>query len=181
MFTAWRIEHKNRQRLVDLSPRLRRLALAWCGEQSLADDLTQETLTRALSQLASLKDGAALEGWAFAILANCFRDHCRRQRPADRFDECIDPSLQPAEEQLLQQQTVDRVRQAVARLSPAQREVLMLVDLEACSYAEVAEILTIPVGTVMSRLSRARQQLKHLMATDRRTAPGARPLMERVK
>jgi RNA polymerase sigma-70 factor (ECF subfamily) len=181
MFTAWRNESKNRQRLAALSPRFQRLALAWCGEESLADDLAQEALTRALARLASLKDEQALEGWAFAILANCFRDHCRRQRPADRFDECIDPALRPADEQLAQQQTALRVRQAVGRLSPVQREVLMLVDLEACSYAEVAEILGIPVGTVMSRLSRARQQLKQLMASETRAKTDGRPFMERIK
>ncbi|WP_428622951.1 RNA polymerase sigma factor [Sedimenticola sp.] len=181
MFTTWRSESKNRQRLAALGPRLRRLALAWCGEESLAEDLSQEALTRALSRLTSLKDDQALEGWAFAILANCFRDHCRRQRPSDPFDECIDPSQHSADEHLSQQQTATRLRQVIAQLSPHQREVLMLVDLEACSYAEVADILDIPVGTVMSRLNRARQQLRRLITSDKRTPSGSRSFMERVK
>lgn len=181
MFTAWLSKNKNRQRLAALGPRLRRLALAWCGEESLADDLAQETLTRALSRIDSLRDGRALESWAFAILANCFRDHCRRQPSVDPFDECADPALAPAEEQLSQQQTTDRVRQAIGRLSASQREVLLLVDLESFSYAETAQILGIPVGTVMSRLSRARQNLKQRLLTDRQSGPNSRPFMERVK
>jgi len=181
MFSAWRTANKNRQHLVALSPRLRRLALAWCGERSLADDLAQEALARALSRLETLKDDKALEPWTFSILANCFRDHCRRHKPADQFQECIDPSLASADEQLSQQQTTDRVRLAIGRLTPEQREVLMLIDLEACRYTEVADILGIPVGTVMSRLSRARQKLKQLLAPAPRKNAGKRPFMECVK
>ncbi|WP_029134722.1 RNA polymerase sigma factor [Sedimenticola selenatireducens] len=181
MFTTWRTASKNRQRLAALSPRLRRLALAWCGEQSLAEDLSQEALARALSRLDTLKDDKALERWVFSILANCFRDHCRRHKPADQFEECIDQSLSSADEQLAQQQTTNQVRQAIGRLTPDQREVLMLVDLEACSYTEVADILDIPVGTVMSRLSRARQNLKQLITPAHGNKPGNRPFLERVK
>ena len=179
MFTAWRDQHRNRQRLAALRPRLKRLALVWCGEHSLADDLVQESLTRALSNLPSLKREQALEGWAFTILANCFRDHCRRNRSADPFEECIDHTQPTAEERLSTEQITERVRLAVKRLPPAQRQVLTLVDLESCSYAEVARILAIPVGTVMSRLSRARQRLKQLLA-DELTGAGVSRL-ERVK
>lgn len=181
MFSAWRSANKNRHRLAALGPRLRRLALAWCGEQSLADDLAQEALARALARLETLKDDKALEGWVFSILANCFRDHCRRHKPADQFEECIDPSLASADEQLSRQQTRNRVRGAIGQLTPEQREVLMLVDLEACSYTEVADILGIPVGTVMSRLSRARQRLKQLLATAPLQTTDKRPFMECVK
>jgi RNA polymerase sigma-70 factor (ECF subfamily) len=181
MFNGWLTERNNRQRLARLSPRLKRLALAWCGDDSLADDLTQEALSKALQNLHSLKHDKALDGWAFSILANCFRDHCRRSRQTDEFIDCQDPTHTPAPEQIDQQQTVQQVRQAVARLSPPQREVLMLVDLEACSYAEVAEILGIPVGTVMSRLNRARLKLKQILAHSQKHPQGVRPFMERVK
>ncbi|MCW8921095.1 MAG: RNA polymerase sigma factor [Sedimenticola sp.] len=181
MFNGWLTERNNRQLLAQLSPRLKRLAFAWCGDASLADDLTQEALAKALANVHTLKQEKALEGWAFSILANCFRDHCRRNRQTDEFMECPDPSHTSAAEQIDQQQTVHDVRQAISRLSPNQREVLMLVDLEACSYSEVAEILGIPVGTVMSRLSRARQNLRQLLEPASCRYPGVRPFIERVK
>jgi RNA polymerase sigma-70 factor (ECF subfamily) len=181
MFNGWLTERSNRQRLATLSPRLRRLAFAWCGDEHLADDLTQETLSKALSSLHTLKRDTALEGWAFSILANCFRDHCRRNRAMDPFEEHADDSQLSSDDQITQQQTVLRVQQAVAKLSPPQREVLMLIDLESCSYAEVANILGIPVGTVMSRLSRARQTLKQFLQPVKRTQTTNRPFMERIK
>lgn len=177
MFSTWRREQRQRERLALLRPRLQRMALAWCGERSLADDLAQEALARALGSLERLRREQALEGWAFSILANCFRDHCRRGRPTVAYEERIDTTQAGAERELAQQQTRQQVRAAIARLSPTQREVLMLVDLESYSYAEVATVLGIPVGTVMSRLSRARQKLKQLLA-----APAKEhPLLERVK
>ncbi|MCW8944364.1 MAG: RNA polymerase sigma factor [Sedimenticola sp.] len=181
MLNGWLTDRNNRQRLAQLSPRLTRLALAWCGDKNLADDLTQEALAKALANLHALKRDKALEGWAFSILANCFRDHCRRNKPSDELKEYPDLSLTSPVEHIAQQQTVNHVREAIARLSPDQREVLMLVDLEACSYAEVADILGIPVGTVMSRLSRARQALKQRLQPAINRQAGNRPFMERVK
>ncbi|MCW8907547.1 MAG: RNA polymerase sigma factor [Sedimenticola sp.] len=181
MFDTWRQQHRQREQLALLRPRLQRMALAWCGDPSLADDLTQEALARALGSLERLRREQALEGWAFSILANCFRDHCRRSRPTEPYEERIDTTQAGAERDLARQQTSQQVRNAITRLSPAQREVLMLVDLESCSYAEVAAILDIPVGTVMSRLSRARQNLKGVLAEAALRPTGARPPLERVK
>lgn len=181
MFNTWRRQHRQREQLALLRPRLQRLALAWCGEPSLADDLAQETLARALASLQRLRQDQALEGWAFSILANCFRDHCRRNRPTEPYEERIDTRQPGAERELARQQTGQQVRSAISRLSPSQREVLMLVDLESCSYAEVAAILDIPVGTVMSRLSRARQNLKQQLTRGALHPASARPPLERVK
>ena len=69
-----------KQRLAELRPRLQRVALGWAGDSHLADDLVQEALVKALKNLNKLKNPDALDAWAFSILSNCFRDHCRRQR-----------------------------------------------------------------------------------------------------
>ncbi len=153
----------NRRRLEAMRPRLYRLAYAWCHDSHLADDLAQETMTKALVRGAQLRDEVALEGWLFAILNNCWRDHLRGRKDymdvAD-LDEAVLAHESTPEHLYASRQTAGRVQGAIARLPLGQRQVLTLVDLEECSYAEVAAVLGIPVGTVMSRLSRARQALK---------------------
>jgi RNA polymerase sigma-70 factor (ECF subfamily) len=145
--------------------RLHRLAFAWCHDAALADDLAQETLVRGLSRLEQLRDSARLMGWLFAILNRCWIDHLRARRD-DVDDEILAelPSDLPGpDSDAERQQTVSRVRTAIAALPLGQRQVVTLVDLEDLSYAEVAEILVIPIGTVMSRLCRARVALRALL------------------
>lgn len=142
---------------------LYRLAYAWCHEAALADDLVQETLLRALDRAGQLREPARLKGWLCSILANVLRDHYRRQRAFENvedLDEAVladDATPEAASESA---RLVARVRAEVARLPFGQRQVVTLVDLEGCSYAEVSEILSVPMGTVMSRLCRARLALK---------------------
>lgn len=142
---------------------LYRLAYAWCHEAALADDLVQETLLRALDRYEQLREPARLKSWLCSILANCLRDHYRRVRAfvdIDELDETVLAHDQTPEAARSSTQLVSRVRAEVGRLPLGQRQVLTLVDLEGCSYAEVAEILAVPIGTVMSRLCRARATLK---------------------
>lgn len=143
--------------------RLLRVAYAWCHDRALAEDLVHDTLARAMARCHQVRDRDQVEPWLFAILTNCWRDHLRRLRPQEDIEalEEILPDLGDTPERLSERsQVVDRVRVAVARLPLGQRQVLTLVDLEAFSYAEVGAILNIPVGTVMSRLCRARQALR---------------------
>lgn len=140
--------------------RLYRVAYAWCHNSHLADDLVQETMLQAMKSAASLRNIEAIDSWMFSILTNCWRGHLRSRREVQEFDENEFYSDSNTEQEHQQQETVSRVRGAVAKLPQGQREVLTLVDLEGFSYAEVAEILSIPIGTVMSRLCRARQALK---------------------
>lgn len=145
--------------------RLHRLALAWCHDTVLADDLAQEALARGLSGLDQLREPALLMSWLFAILNRCWIDHLRARRE-HLDDEALAelPSDLPgpdADAEL--QETVRRVRAAVAALPLGQRQVVTLVDLEDLSYAAVAEVLSIPIGTVMSRLCRARGALRGLL------------------
>ena len=142
---------------------LYRLAYSWCHDAALADDLVQETLLRALDRSEQLREAARLKSWLCSILANCLRDHYRRVRPfvdIDELDEAVLAHDETPEAAHTSAQLVSRVRAEVGRLPLGQRQVLTLVDLEGCSYAEVAEILAVPIGTVMSRLCRARATLK---------------------
>jgi len=170
------------ERLEHNRPRLYRTAYAWCHNPHLADDLVQETLLQAMRSAASLRSFEAIDSWMFSILTNCWRGYLRRRRDLHEFDEnefASDANPESSHEQL---QTVQRVRAAIANLSQGQREVVTLVDLEGFSYAEVAEILSIPIGTVMSRLCRARQALKDkLMDSEHEQAQPAAPRLVRVK
>lgn len=153
-----------REQLEQQRRRLYRLAYSWCHERSLAEDLVQDTLIRAMERSSQLRDPERLPAWLAAILVNCWRDHLRRLRPTDDIAD-MDESLFADDDRTPEHdaecsQIVVRVRREIAALTLGQRQVLTLVDLEEYSYAEVASILDIPVGTVMSRLCRARQALK---------------------
>ena len=148
-----------RKQLEEMRPRLYKVAYSWCHAADLADDLVQDAVIKAMRNANSLRDMNKMNSWLFTILANCWRDHLRRQKPTDDIDECIftdDVSPEFVQER---QNITDIVQHAVAELPLGQRQVLTLVDLEGFSYAEVAEIIGIPAGTVMSRLNRARKAL----------------------
>jgi RNA polymerase sigma-70 factor (ECF subfamily) len=149
--------------LEKMRPKLYRVAYSWSHNAALADDLVQEALIKALQNAKQLRNAESVNGWLFAILANCWRDHFRQNREMDDVEaiERIDEFT--PEDGHAQSQLVSRVRNAIARLPLGQRQVLTLVDLEEFSYAEVSAILEIPVGTVMSRLCRARNTLKTLL------------------
>jgi RNA polymerase sigma-70 factor, ECF subfamily len=163
--------------------RLYRIAYSWCHDGNLAEDLVQETLIRALERASQLRDPERLPAWLAAILVNCWRDHLRRLKPtddiADLEETLFDDEERSPERSAECNQMVKRVRDEIAALPVGQRQVLTLVDLEEFSYAEVAAILEIPVGTVMSRLCRARQALKVRLQAARERA--AAPQLRSVK
>lgn len=151
------------EKLAEVRPRLSRLAYSWCHQRATADDLVQDALAKALDRHGQLREAEALYGWLCAILANCWHDHLRRRKHTediDALDETELPVTEGPEDACLQNEIVRRVRHAITALPAGQREVVTLVDLEEFSYAEVATILEIPIGTVMSRLSRARVALR---------------------
>jgi RNA polymerase sigma-70 factor (ECF subfamily) len=139
---------------------LYRIAYSWCHNAALADDLVQETLAKALKNSSQLRDQQTLRAWLYRILSNCWRDHFRRSRDTVDIDDIVLVESDTPDRQHDRQQIIDRVRSAIARLPMGQRQVISLVDLEGCSYIEVAQVLDVPIGTVMSRLSRARKALK---------------------
>ncbi len=149
------------ERLVDLIPRLRRYARALAGDRASADDLVQDTLERAWTKLHLYRRGTDLRAWLFTVMHNVHVNRVRAARPTDPLDEGM-PELASRASQgdALAARDLDR---AIARLPDEQRAVLLLVTLEDLSYEETAQTLAIPIGTVMSRLSRAREKLRAMM------------------
>ena len=167
--------------LVEARARLYRVAYSWCRNPALADDLVQETLTKALKKSAQLRDPKARDAWLFTILANCYRDHFRRSREMDDIDDVEISHESTPESESSSAQIVGLVRAAVARLSDGQRQVVTLVDLEGFSYGEVAKILDVPIGTVMSRLCRARNTMKALLLPEFQNNPAIVRDIRRIK
>jgi RNA polymerase sigma-70 factor (ECF subfamily) len=149
------------ERLVDLIPRLRRYARALVGDRASADDLVQDTLERAWAKLHLYRRGTDLRAWLFTVMHNVHVNKVRATRATDTLDdEMPELALRPPQGDALVVRDLDR---AIALLPAEQRAVLLLVTLEDMSYDEVARTLGIPIGTVMSRLSRAREKLRALM------------------
>jgi RNA polymerase sigma-70 factor (ECF subfamily) len=169
-----------RDRLAQARGKLYQLAYAWCHDPQLADDLVQETYAKALRNLDQLRSGDRLEAWLCSILSNCYRDHYRRRREAADVDELPLAGEGGPEQDAERDSVVGQVRGAIAQLSDDHRMVVTLVDLMECSYQEVAAILDVPIGTVMSRLCRARARLREIL-TPMRAASGGRPALRRVK
>jgi RNA polymerase sigma-70 factor (ECF subfamily) len=163
--------------IVEHIPRLRRYARALMrGDTLAADDLVQDCLERALSRFSSWKRGSDLRAWLFTIMHNVYVNQVRRSSSGPRFVEL--PEQEPPGQASTQAESavnLDNLQRSLEYLSPDQREILMLITVEGLRYKEVASILDIPEGTVMSRLSRARQQLRTLLAQ------GHSPSIRRVK
>jgi RNA polymerase sigma-70 factor (ECF subfamily) len=173
---------ESRRMLEASRARLYRVAFAWCHNAALADDVVQETLMKAYRNLGQLRDPKAGQAWLFSILTNCYNDHFRRNRETEDVDEQELIEETTPESETGQLQIVERVRKAVATLPEGQRQTVSLVDLEGFSYIEVAQILNIPIGTVMSRLCRARNALREKLLEEFRQQPELREaVMRRVK
>lgn len=144
-------------------PQLRRYARALTGDTWAADDLVQDTLERACDRWQLWKAGSDLRAWLFTLMHNLFIDGARRaMRQAGHrvdLDEAASELVAPAG---APDQVLD-LQRCLLRLPDEQREVLLLVTLQDLSYEDVARITGTPIGTVMSRLSRARARLRELM------------------
>lgn len=152
-----------RRRIEAARPRLYRLAYSWTHDPHFADDLVQDSFERALSRLSELRDEDRLEVWLMRIMHNRHLDLIRARREMDPLEDDLVPGGSSPEADAEHAQLVRHTRAAVAQLPDDHRHVLLLVDLEECSYAEAAAILGIPIGTVMSRLSRARVRLRGIL------------------
>src|SRR5512140_512149 len=142
-------------------PRLRRYARALAGDSHRADDLVQDTLERALAKFHLWRHGSDLRAWMFSIMHNVFINQLKARREL-ALDEVAEAALESApQSDPLQLRDLDA---ALRRLPAEQREVLLLVGLEQLSYLEASQALDVPVGTVMSRLSRGRERLHALMS-----------------
>lgn len=143
-------------------PALRRYARALLRSRQDADDLVHECLVRALDKLHTRRDGGDMRAWLFAIMHNVFisqRRHSRRHLTKPEQEPMADVSVEPGQETAVLYRDVVR---EFYKLSEEQRQVMLLVSVEDLSYAEAARVLGVPIGTVMSRLSRGRQRLRQV-------------------
>lgn len=153
------------QEMVAMLPRLRRYALALCRSPTQADDLVQAACVRALANAGSWTPGTRFDAWMFRILRNHWIDGLRRSRtegPTEDVEEHTSLVGENGEARVMEKLVLGDVRRAIEALPAEQRDVLMLVCVEEMSYQETAEILGVPIGTVMSRLSRARKRILDL-------------------
>ncbi len=147
------------KRIVCSRSKLYRMAYAWSHDSMLADDIAQEALMLALQKVGQLKDIAAFDSWIYTILNNVWLGHLRKHKPKEDIENIIITDNSSPEHEMFAQQIDLIVRDAISDLPNGQRQVVTLVDLDGLSYSEVSNILQIPIGTVMSRLSRARSSL----------------------
>ena len=148
--------------LLTWAPRLRRYARALVGNRDDADDLVQDTLERALTKSALWRGVADMRAWLFGMMHNLHIDGVRRPKLHTVVLDDDTPEIPVAPTQGERLAVLD-LPAALERLPVEQREIILLVALEDMSYVEVASTLGIPIGSVMSRLSRGRERLRCLM------------------
>jgi len=149
--------------IVACIPNLRRYARGLTGSKDAADDLVQDALERAWKRVALWQRRGDLRAWLFSILHNVFIDQLRSKRasPEESMgEEEISAPVRATQTDMLEVGDLDR---ALSRLPPDQREVLLLVAVEQMTYDQVGAALGVPLGTVMSRLSRARERLRAVL------------------
>ncbi|GMQ87413.1 MAG: sigma-70 family RNA polymerase sigma factor [Gammaproteobacteria bacterium] len=166
--------HKPADLLVTQIPRLRRYARALTGDVNRADDLVQDCLARALPRLKLWKPGTDMRAWLFTIMHNLFVNECRRQRKQPDMTAFAADDVPGPYDNSEADVRLSELQSGLQRLAPEQREVLLLVSIEGLSYQQVAGVLGIPNGTVMSRLHRGRQQLRKWMSGEPCAASGLR-------
>jgi RNA polymerase sigma-70 factor (ECF subfamily) len=152
-----------RQEMVAAIPRLRAFAVSLCGNPDPADDLVQETLAKALLNIKSFSIGTNLLAWLFTILRNAYYSEFRkRRREVADVDGALSGTLVSKANQDDHMDMLD-FRRALQKLSPDQREALILIGASGLSYEEAADICKCAVGTMKSRVSRARTRLSELL------------------
>jgi len=154
------------EQLLAQIPRLRRYARALTGSREAADDLVQDALERAWTKRALWRADSNLRAWLFAVMHNVFVNGVKRARPMASLDALNEEgNAEPVASNASAETsaTLREMSSALAQLPVEQRQVVLLVGLEQLTYAEAADVLEIPIGTVMSRLSRGRDRLRQLL------------------
>jgi len=148
-------------------PNLRAFAVSLCGDVDRANDLVQETLLRAWSHLESFEPGTNMSAWLFTILRNHFRtEYRKRRREVEDVDGGYAERLTTPEAQTGHIE-FGELRQALLQLPPDQREALILIGASGFSYEEAAQICDCAVGTIKSRVNRARSKLAEILTIER--------------
>ena len=159
--------------------RIYNYVLRMVGDHDTAEDIAQETFIRAHSSLAGFRGASSLQTWLYRIASNLAIDSMRRRKhryssysldePVSTSDTEVSRDIEDEgpgpERQLLTRQVQQEVTEAIARLSPKLRTVVILYELQGMSYDEIAEIVGAPLGTIKSRLFNAREQLKDLLSS----------------
>jgi RNA polymerase sigma factor (sigma-70 family) len=173
------VQAMNRNQIIEQLPGLRRYARALTGDAWAADDLVQDTLERACTKWALWQAGTDLRAWLFAVMHNLYLNQRRGLHSVQDHDP-IDSQLPAADSGTASM--LDLIG-CLQRLSADHRAVLLLVSLQEMTYEETAQILHIPIGTVMSRLARARAQMRELMNETTRPPidPQQTPALRRLK
>lgn len=153
--------------IVAYIPRLRRYAMALVqGQSHVAEDLVQDALERALAKIHLWQPDTDLRAWLFTIMHNVYVNQIRHINNGPNFVELPETIPDDTGGCATAQLDVKDLETALGQLPPEQREILLLVVLEGLQYKQVADIMAIPEGTVMSKLSRGRQQLRKLLHRD---------------
>ena len=167
------IDPEIRTALFAALPHLRAFAISLSGNLDRADDLVQETLLRALTHIDHFERGTNLQAWLFTILRNLFHsDYRKRRREVEDPDGIMASKVAVMPEQGAKLD-FDDLRLAMAKLSPEQREALVLVGAEGLTYEEAAQICNTHIGTIKSRVNRARNRLAQLLGLDEAEDVGA--------
>jgi RNA polymerase sigma-70 factor (ECF subfamily) len=157
------VEDGLRHELMAAVPHLRAFAISLTGNRDRADDLVQDTLMRAWANLDRFERGTSLNAWLFTILRNCFHSEYRkRKREVEDPDGSYAARLRTPPDQQSHLDYEDFLT-ALPKLPPDQREALLLVAAQGLSYEEAAEVCGVPLGTVKSRVNRARNRLTALL------------------
>jgi len=164
-------------RIIDHVPALRRYARVLTGDAWAADDLVQDTLERACRKWLLWRSGSNLRAWLFTLMHHLYLNQRRGAPPLQTVD--IDTLHEGLPAPAQDTDGALDIERCLLRLPAEQRAVLLLVALEDMAYADAARVLQIPVGTVMSRLSRARARLCELM--EPMQAPAQPPALRRLK
>lgn len=151
--------HRDDGEIVELIPALRAFARTFCREPTDADDLVQETLTKAIANIDKFKPGTRMKSWLFTIMRNTFCTRIvayRKEQPG--LTDCVSaqPAMEASQDWCVRKSEVES---AIGRLPEQQREVLVLIGMLGVTYEEAAEICGCAIGTVKSRLNRARTSL----------------------
>ena len=163
-------------------PALYKIAWSWCHDVTLAEDLVQDTYAKALKNRSQLKDIEKLKPWLARILVNLHADYYRTKREyVELENKHLESNIDPIH-LASRDESIQLVRYAISQLNDKQRKIISLIDIAEFSYAEVSDILGIPMGTVMSRINRARQSLKEqLEAIESHKISDRTPHLRRVK
>lgn len=166
-----------RAEIVQFLPRLRRFAHALTGSLDSGDDLVQETCMRALSRVEQYQPGMRLDSWMFKIAKNIWIDQARRQKVRGnviQFDEAALAGSSDGRMVTEDRLTLDAVARAISELPPDLQVLISLICIDGRSYRETADVVGIPIGTVMSRLARARRTLHDVIGREIASEPKAK-------